>query len=1064
MVIYPVPIDIIEFCNELCFLKLAFNHRLNDADITSIYEQLLLTGKEVDHRVVKFENHFSITNYRNNMKITIPKTMCTPQKDIHVKRHPQKNKIILHTSITPPPVEANYKINLIETIDAKNIFKTYKQSLLNVNLQSINSNINELRQLIKDLEEPSYISSVIDMWKPNLPLIKISGYQAPLLKMRQFKRGNGVAIWVRNDIDYKVEKTINDLIFAQIEHLAIETTYAATKTTIVTIYRPPNSKPKESLEELELLIKAATNLNNPLIITGDLNIDTNKPHHPETKKYLEILDNYQLSQLITHPTRITSHLSTCIDHHILTNSKLNANAMVLKNIIADHQPIAASWQKIKIKNKRQHQAQPTESVKHQKIDLELTKESLMAKNWVKWWAEMSTKDTNTIFNSLHQEITSSMVEKHHKYAPKHHWTRPESIAQIKLINRPKAKKTYKKTLKRDKQKYYQNEIRKAKKDSKKIWKVINQILERDNKNSSKPATQKITHKDLSYEKDNEIACAFNNYYQEMAPKLAKTIKEPNASFKDFLANAKTPSVKFSIQQTNEETVSKVIQNFAPNSSSGFDKISHKILKFIAPTILHPLTAAINHSYREGIFPQIQKTAKLQPLFKSGDKTKPENYRPISQLGVISKVMEKVATNQLNDHLENENLLSDKQFGYRKGHSTEHALMITRHEIEKAQNENKYTILITMDLSKAFDTVNSDEILPQKLEHYGCDKTAVNWFSSFFKDRNQYVTWNNTKSTTVQLSNISVVQGSSMGTPCFLVYINDLAEASKFKSVLFADDTNLIMSDLSLETLAQAANSELEKIQKFMACNKLSLNLQKCAYMIFSPQKNSQHSMIKINIGQHELKEVTEFKFLGVTLDNKLTFKTHFENIINKMRQGLKALRLTKTHVNYRAKFLIYNGLIKPSLDYCHLVWISQLSNSQIKKMTMLQKKSLRLIFNAKYAHTSKMFELSKITKVKDIQERDSLILMHKFKQGILPTVFNDVLNHNFESQNIEKVKPGNIAYNTLAIWNKTNPAIRAAKSINCCKRQIKIHQQEESICHLKNCYSCKISEYLSSYM
>jgi exonuclease III len=101
--------------------------------------------------------------------------------------------------------------------------------------------------------------------------------------LRQFKRGGGVAIWVRNDIDYKLEKTINDLIFTQIEHLAIETTYAATKTTIITIYRPPNSKPKESLEELELLIKIATNPNNPLIITGDLNIDTNKPHHPLKK-------------------------------------------------------------------------------------------------------------------------------------------------------------------------------------------------------------------------------------------------------------------------------------------------------------------------------------------------------------------------------------------------------------------------------------------------------------------------------------------------------------------------------------------------------------------------------------------------------------------------------------------------------------------------------------------------------------------------------------------------------------------------------------------------------------
>jgi hypothetical protein len=139
---------------------------------------------------------------------------------------------------------------------------------------------------------------------------------------------------------------------------------------------------------------------------------------------------------ITNPTRITSHSSTCIDH-IITNTKLYANAMVLKNTIADHQPIAASWQKIK--NKHQHQAQKTKSDKQQNIDLDLTKESLMAKNWVKWWAEMSAKDTNTIFNSLHQEITSSIVEKapkkYHKYAPKQPWPDKPRVNSTNKVNK-----------------------------------------------------------------------------------------------------------------------------------------------------------------------------------------------------------------------------------------------------------------------------------------------------------------------------------------------------------------------------------------------------------------------------------------------------------------------------------------------------------------------------------------------------------------------------------------------------------------------------------------------------
>jgi retron-type reverse transcriptase len=117
---------------------------------------------------------------------------------------------------------------------------------------------------------------------------------------------------------------------------------------------------------------------------------------------------------------------------------------------------------------------------------------------------------------------------------------------------------------------------------------------------------------------------------------------------------------------------------------------------------------------------------------------PDNYRPISQLSSFSKILEKVSSQQLTEHLDMENIISDNQFGFRKGHSTLHPLIVTRNELESAKNRNEFSILITLDLKKAFDTVESDQILPEKLKHYGCDSNSKNWFSSFFKSRKQYV--------------------------------------------------------------------------------------------------------------------------------------------------------------------------------------------------------------------------------------------------------------------------------------------------------------------------------------
>jgi hypothetical protein len=741
----------------------------------------------------------------------------------------------------------------------------------------------------------------------------------------------------------------------------------------------------------------------------------------------------------------------------------------------------------------------------EKIDLEKVTNELSKVNWFDWWTENHNKGTNHVFDNLHQKITSSMkactkqITLKQKYQPRNPWMTKDSLKlkqkvdklRKKFLSKTSAKnetnykicnQIYKKALRTDKQTYYKNKLSLAQKDSSKIWSIINEAMNRNTKKDDSTQIM-LKYKDQTLVKNEDISNRFNEFYKEMAPELAKTIEKPNTSYITFLQNAKTTETKLTLKPVRNEDVMKVINNLAPKNSSGFDGISSKSLKCIAAPIIDPLTKAINQSFKEGQFPQGLKIAKLQPIYKSGDNQLPENYRPISQLSSISKILEKLATGQLTEHLNAENLLSDKQFGFRKGHSTEHTLTAIRHELELANNRNQYTILVSIDLKKAFDTVCSNEILPQKLKHYGCDQVTTSWFHSFFSNREQFATWQGANSSTIKLHNISVVQGSAIGPTSFSVYINDLANSTKFKAFLFADDTNLLISGPDLHELAQQANQELNKIKEFMAANKLSLNASKSAFMVFGPTNKKKvaadKEKITVKIGNQHLEQVKEIKFLGVILDTKLKFTSHFEHVRSKVRKGLGALSFTKNILNFQAKLQIYHGLLAPHLEYCSLVWMPKLKQSQINELAILQKRAIRLIFRSKYnSHTSVMFKMSGITKVKDIIWKESILFMKKFKTGDLPNIFAEILEtqkiekNTRSSQMQEKIRPelkkGNLAYDIISTWNSAPLSIRETTSLMSCKTAIKQNLSEANNikCSVVNCYSCIQSneERLEKYM
>ena len=268
-----------------------------------------------------------------------------------------------------------------------------------------------------------------------------------------------------------------------------------------------------------------------------------------------------------------------------------------------------------------------------------------------------------------------------------------------------------------------------------------------------------------------------------------------------------------------------------NKSSGYDDISADVVKSVSDEIFVILKHIFNISLAKGDFPGKLKIARVTPIFKKGNNTLVSNYRPISVLPCFSKLLECIVYNRLYKFLVENNILYQKQFGFQMAHSTEPAILQLVNQITEAFSQGKYTLGISLDFSKAFDTVNHN-ILLEKLKAYGIQSENLKWFRSYLSNRKQFILYDDFK-TEMKIVKCGVPQGSILGPLYFLIFVNDLNNSTKvLDPVLFADDTNIFCSDNNMRTLFETANQELSQINDWFLANKLSLNVGNKKYFIF----------------------------------------------------------------------------------------------------------------------------------------------------------------------------------------------------------------------------------------
>ena len=405
---------------------------------------------------------------------------------------------------------------------------------------------------------------------------------------------------------------------------------------------------------------------------------------------------------------------------------------------------------------------------------------------------------------------------------------------------------------------------------------------------------------------------------------------------------KSVSASMFLQPASVSELDNAIMSLNNYKSLGYDNIRAHFLRSAANYFVFPLSILVNFSFELGCFPNCLKTAKVIPLYKSGDKTLATNYRPISLLTCFSKILEKLIFTRLTNFFDQNSVISTTQYGFRKSHSTSHAVLDVVTTSYDNINDNKYTGLVLLDLKKAFDTV-THQILSNKLKHYGIRGKAYDLLSSYLEGRKQFVSNTNTVSTT-QPVDYGVPQRSTLGPLLFLVYINDIVNSTSSTPRLFADDTCLIVNSDSLSNLKSTIKLEIIRILKWVNANKLTVNPSKYNIIIVPPKINQ--SVDDSIIDTTPVAIVSEAKYLGIIIDNTLTFNPHIAHLEVRLSRSVGILSKLKYFLPSPLLSKLYYAFFHSYLLYGLIIWFNTYK-TYTNKITALQTKAVKLISNSK---------------------------------------------------------------------------------------------------------------------
>ena len=565
------------------------------------------------------------------------------------------------------------------------------------------------------------------------------------------------------------------------------------------------------------------------------------------------------------------------------------------------------------------------------------------------------------------------------------------------------------------------------------------VLSSSNRSSNKIV--ELIYKNQNLTSDQLIADAFSEYFSKVATDLESNLPPCHVNPLSFVRGCHSESSLF-LSPVSVSECTDIIANLK-SSAEPIDTVPVKIFGRFLCYYVETLCDIINLSFVSGVYPSLLKLAVVIPIYKKGDRSDINNYRPICMLPFVSKVFERCLHTRIYSYLTSRNLLTNAQFGFRAGFSTSDAISVLTEELYSALNERDGVLSVFVDIRRAFDTVNHN-ILLGKLEMYGVRGPPLELIRSFLLDRRNHVKVNSAFSK-ITFSNIGVPQGSVLGPLLFIIYVNDLPQISNLiKTIMFADDTVLSFRGNSMEGISQTCNAELATFYDWSLANRLSVNAEKSFYNQVTLSRSITQSLPPIiTLGDGTLHRSPTLKYLGVFMDEKLNFEDHIKYICKKVSKSIGIIQSLRNTLPCSTLKSLYFALVHPYLNYCNIVW-GGTSKKYLEPLFILQKRAIRIINKKPFlSHTNSLFLESSILKLDDLFKFNLLIYMFR---GRLDQRFIRPNNYltRFNCQLLPEFQRLTLTQRSLNFigpyyWNKLPSSIQSSPNLRLFKKNLKLH-------------------------
>ncbi len=920
------------------------------------------------------------------------------------------------------------------------------------NVRSLEPKLDEIRIIVKS--NSLDVLAINETWLNESYTdseLEIKGFNL-IRKDRIGRPGGGVCFYIKEQLKYKVLSDIN----SGIESLWLEIEGGKDKLILGTIYRPPDTDNRyyeSMLDEIE----KAKNINENVLLLGDLNfnykIDETLSKNPI--KYIE--DIYDMRQLVNSPTRVTMETSSLLDVVLSTFYEKHTNTKVLKNSLSDHYCVITTISTVIGNSKNKHRVTTFRDYKN--FDSDRFLEDLRKNIRIKDNCEYSN-ETDTEW----EQFRRSFIDISNKHAPlitrrlKQRCNPWIDSNVVKLMYKRdyikrKATKLKSKTLwieykklrnqvtslcKEKKKQYVSKHTNECGNDSKKLWKFINKLTKAKDKNSVSSSIS---------------ANKFNDFFTEIGPEIANklTTTTDEIPWKGLMSKT-----SFKFKEIKCEDIEKLLQRIGSDSNNdvlGFDaKLLNLSCKIISP-ILYSL---YNKSMFNSNVAIDWKLAGVMPGYKGkGDKDDPTNYRPISVIGHIPKILERLVQKQLLKYLSENNYISLDQSAYRQNHNTQTSLHRVVDDWIDNMCDNMYTGVCFLDIKKCFDTIDHNVLL-EKMKYYGIDNSELKWFKSYLEDRSQIVKCNGQTSERKFVS-IGVPQGSVLGPLLFLMFVNDLSQHTHIGVTnLYADDTVVYYAGKTVDEVNSVLQQCVTDMSKWYGGNKLTLNAEKSNTMIIRTRFRPLQDNDKLNISINGtcLKQVNSTRYLGTIIDEHLTWNEQVGALCRSLSYKVSQLARLKKSTPNDIIIRIYNSVIQPCFDYAVTIWGNS-TKSNISKIQRIQNRAARIITgNFDYVNHRGIDIVHNLGWM-DIEQRIMYfrsLLVYKCIHGLAPDYLrNEVVLLSEISTNVTRQHPLTVAlplpekdmskrkfsYIGGKTWNSLPNEIKNCRSLGMFKLKLK---------------------------